>query len=241
MGQQPTQPTKHPEPNNDWCKTLPSTDSSDDTGSGQVTRTLGELEPNDTWINAFPLTNDRAITAQLSSIYDLDYHYYDIANQNPSYSVPIYFGCNIPIGSAKEFSLSVYNEQQVLQKHYTLSADQCSMQAQTGTTTPATGGFRFDLITSGSGRYYILVEGPLDKDCGKFSDADYTLSTFLNVARQIPPTNTGNLATARIVDNVAANRDNFSATIRECGPKGTVKLIGKKLNLTGLEAVVNFF
>lgn len=204
------------------------------------TRLPGELEPNETPINAYPLTSTELVTAQLAAITDQDYYVYEKAAGDNSAAIPIYFGCNLPAdNTTANFTIAYFNNLGILQKSYTIGAADCSIQPKTmdnGTTiAPATGGFKFTMQTPAAGKYYILVSGPADADATKFSDADYTLSTFLDIAGQIPPTNTGNLKAANIVDNSATNRDNFTINLNQCGAKGALKLSGSKLNLTGLD------
>jgi hypothetical protein len=209
-------------------------------GSSETpTRLPGDLEPNDTLINAYPLTNEQAVIGQLSAITDLDYYYYDNdSGQNPLGTVPIYFGCDLPDTSSAVYSLAYYNAQGVLQNSYTVNAAACSIQPKTttdGTVVPATGGFSFKMNTPATGRYYILVAGPANGEGDVFSDADYTLSTFLDAASQIPASNGANLKKAKIADSNAANRDSFTINLNNCGQKGTIKLTGKKLNLKGVD------
>jgi Tfp pilus assembly protein PilE len=216
--------------------------TTDNTGtSGTVTRLPGELEPNDTQVNAVELTNTEAVIAQLASVDDLDYYYVDNdTSKNPTGVVPIYFGCAVPDSSGVNYVLSYYNSKGVLQGNYTVNAADCSTLPKTttnGTTTstaPATNGFKFDMRTPATGRYYVLVSGPADKDPAKFSDADYSISTFLNVSSLISATNTGTLKNATIVDMKAVNKDNFTINMAQCG-KGVIKLVGSKLNLVGLD------
>lgn len=221
-----------------------TTDGSGNTGSGNTqTRIEGELEPNDTQVNAFPLTNTEAVTAQLASVDDLDFYYYDNnAATNTAKVVPIYFGCAIPIDSTAVYVLSYFNQQGLLQNTYTVEASKCSTLPititntdGTSTTKPATGGFKFDMRTPNSGKYYVLVAGPSDKNTENFSSADYTLSTFLNISSQVSATNTGKLRTANIVDNKALNTDSLTINAAQCGTKGAVRVTGNKLNLTGVD------
>lgn len=212
-----------------------------DNPTGTVTRLPGELEPNETLANAVELTSTEAVIAQLASLDDLDYYYVDNdASKNPTGVVPIYFGCAVPDSSGVSYALSYYNSRGVLQGNYTVNAADCSTLPKTTTdgtttsTTPATNGFKFEMRTPATGRYYVLVSGPADKDAAKFSDADYSISTFLNVSSLISATNTGVLKTATIVDMRAVNKDSFTINMAQCG-KGVIKLVGNKLNLVGLD------
>lgn len=189
------------------------------------TRLPGELEPNDTQINAYPLTNDQAVTAQLSAGSDLDFYYYDNdARTNTKGVVPIYFRCG-STNAAARYQVSYFNSLGLLQKAYTVDTSQCSVP----------GGFRFDLIARSTARYFILVAADTGAE-GSFSDEDYTISTFFNAAAEIPADVAGNMRTARIVDKKAANQDNFAFNIGQCGSRnGVVKLTGNRLNLPGVD------
>ncbi|MGZ8243209.1 hypothetical protein, partial [Methylomagnum sp.] len=216
--------------------------TSDNSGtSGTVTRLPGELEPNETQVNAVPLTSTEAVIAQLAAVDDQDYYYVDNnASKNPTGTVPIYFGCAVADTSGVNYVLSYYNSKGLLQGNYTVNAANCSTLPKTTTdstattTTPATNGFKFDMKTPSTDRYYVLVSGPADRDAAKFSDADYSISTFLNVSSLISATNTGVLKTAAIVDMKAVNKDSFTINMAQCG-KGVIRLAGNKLNLVGLD------
>jgi hypothetical protein len=195
-------------------------------GSGAATRKDGELEPNERPVDAYPLTNIQAVTAQLSSTEDLDYFYYD--NGGSAQATPIYFRCWLPVDengapiSSTIYTLSAYNSQGVLQNTYTVDASQCVVP----------GGFKFDLATPAAERYYVAVAGPVDQDPENFSNADYTLSTFLNLAAEGSGNVAGSLKSALLLDRTAAGKDSFTAKVGRCGSnKGVVKLTGNKLNL----------
>ena len=182
----------------------------------------GELEPNDTEINAYPLTDAQAVTAQLSSASDLDFYYYDNDSRtNNSGVVPIYFRCGTSNPGAI-YQISYFNAQGVLQKAYSVATDQCSVP----------GGFRFDMVARSTARYFILVAA----DAENFSNDDYPLSTFFNAAAEVPGNVEGRLRTAQIVDSRAANRDKFTFTITQCGNRtGVIRLSGNRLNLPGVD------
>jgi hypothetical protein len=183
------------------------------------------LEPNDTRVNAFPLTDTQAVTAQLSSAEDLDYYYYDNnSDTNRSGVTPIYFRCRSTSGI---YVLSTFDTQGILQASYPIDSSQCNLP----------GGFTFNLSTPGTARYYVLVAGPADKSLDNTSSADYTISTFNNLAGDATDTFTGNLKRATIVDTVSAgNKDSFGVLLAQCGGKrGQVALAGNKLNLKGVD------
>lgn len=224
----------------------PVTRSGSSGSEGTVTRLPGELEPNENTTNAVQLTSTEAIVGQLSTVDDLDYYYVDNdITKNPTGVVPIYFECTVPDTSTATYVLSYYNAKGLLQGNYTVSAPDCtilpkttttgdSTTTTTTTTAASTAGFRFDMRTPTTGRYFVLVSGPADRNIENFTDADYGISTFLNLSSQISPSNTGVLKSAAITDFRVLNRDSFAINIARCG-QGTIKLTGNKLNLIGLD------
>jgi hypothetical protein len=187
--------------------------------SGTASRLPGELEPNETPVNAYQLTDTLPITAQLSSVTDLDYYYYDNdTGKNPSGTVPINFYCQDSGGSAL-YTLSYFNTQGFLQQAYTVGDSQCS----------AENGFQFNINTPATARYYVLVSGPPGNDATTFSNGDYTLSAFVNLAALPKANATGVLRKASIVNG---SKDSFAISLKQCGTKkGSIRLTGQKLNL----------
>jgi hypothetical protein len=213
-----------------WAPVIADGQGTGTGGDGVATRKEGELEPNEKPVDAYPLTNIQAVTAQLSAVEDLDYFYYD--NGGSAQATPIYFRCWLPVDdtgapiSSAIYTLSAYNSQGVLQNTYTVDASQCSVE----------GGFKFDLATPTAERYYIRVAGPADQDPENFSNADYTLSTFLNLAGRGAVNVDGSLKNALILDKTTAGKDSFTVKVGRCGSnKGMLKLTGNKLNLNKQE------
>jgi hypothetical protein len=189
---------------------------------GTPTRLPGELEPNDSLVNAYPITATQPVTgAQISSVEDLDYYYYENnSSANPGGTTPIYFQCSAAATSGVVYTLTTFNPLGTLQKSYAVDASQCNVP----------GGFKFEMSTPSTARYYVLVS----ETSTIFSGADYILSTSYIMSGDA----SGNLNTARITTHYTpAGADNFAIKIGKCGTKkGTIKLTGKKLNLTGINA-----
>lgn len=190
--------------------------------SGTTARLPGELEPNETPVNAYPLADTVPITAQLSSSTDLDYYYYDNdASKNPSGTVPINFRCPSKAGN---YTLSYFNTQGFLQQAYNVSADQCSQVDPADATKVV--GFQFNISTPATARYYILVSSQPD---GTFSSDDYILSAFVNLAAEAKADTSGVLKKVSIVNG---GKDSFAISLKQCGTKkGSIRLTGHKLNL----------
>jgi hypothetical protein len=192
------------------------------------TRQEGELEPNDRLVDAYPIADAAVVTSQLAAIDDLDLFYIDVdTTRNATGTTPIYFFCKVPADSTGLFRVSALNSQGTVQNSYDVSAAQCA----------ADGGFRFELNTPVSGRYYVSVAGPADTTLSDiFSDANFTLSTFLNTANDDPITATGTLKKATIVDRKTGTKDQFNINLSQCGTnKGSISLTGKKLKLSKLD------
>jgi hypothetical protein len=189
--------------------------------SGTTVRLPGELEPNDTPVNAVPLADTVPVIAQLSAVTDLDYYFYVNSAPGP---VPINFVCQ---AGGEIYTLSTFNAQGFLQKAYTVTGDQCS----------AEGGFQFTIDSADTPvntTTYILVAGPPGNDTTTFSSADYTLTAYVNLAAQGTPNAEGTLNTGTITDSTAASKDSFAVNVKGCGTKkGAIKLTGRKLNLVG--------
>ncbi len=180
--------------------------------SGSSSRLPGEQEPNETPVNAYPLTNTQALVAQLNSLTDLDYYYVDNdTSVNPSGLTPIYFRCAADNGV---YTLSFFNTQGFLQNAYTVSSAECA------TTT----GFQAQMNTPATARYYVLLSGPPGNDSGSYSNANYTIGIDAGFT-------SASLRNVRITNKTAANKDSFSVNMGACGGKGGVKLNGSKLNL----------
>lgn len=200
-----------------------SSPKSDSILSGTPTRLPGQMEPNNTPINAYPLTSTAAVTgAQIATTDDLDYYYYDNNSAtNPTGTVPIYFRCTAK-GTGTTYIVSYLDSQGILQKSYTVDASQCNIP----------GGFTFQMNTPATSRYYLLISENADN----FSTADYSLSTFYNAAAEISSTTSGKIQNANInIYNNPRKLDSFSVKVNQCGTnKGYVQLTGKKLNLSGI-------
>lgn len=188
--------------------------------SGPTVRLPGELEPNETPVNAYPLTNTVPVTAQLSSITDLDYYvYHNDTGANPNNTVPITFRCQ---NSGEVYTLSYFNTQGFLQQAYTVTAGECS----------STDGFQFTINTPATADYYILVSGPSGGDTALFGSGDYTLTAYVNNNTGTANA-TGSLVKGQLVDSGKSGKDSFAFNVKGCGGnKGTVKLTGNKLNMT---------
>lgn len=187
--------------------------------SGVPSRLPGQQEPNDTLINAFPLTTGEPVTgAQISSVSDFDYYHYDNAVANSTAS--IYFKCTAPADSEVIYTVNTYDPLGTLQKSYSVDASACN----------AAGGFKFDMATPSIARYYVLVS----QSSEVFSTADYTLSTAYILANEVG----GALKSAAITTkNTASAQDRFNIKLGQCGTKkGSLTLSGRKLNLSGIDA-----
>ncbi|MEQ1528147.1 MAG: hypothetical protein ABL925_02445 [Methylococcales bacterium] len=196
-------------------------------------RADGEMEPNDGMSDAFAISKNSEIRGQSSSQYDEDWYYFDNnAATNTAKTTSLYFKCGDAAAGAT-YLLSAYDAQGVLQRSHELSQAQCATDT----------GLKVNLYTPSTGRYYLLVSPPTYTDSATFSQADYIVSTTTILTPTTPGTTTdpnafsGTLNKVNIADSPNAGKDTFSATVGQCGTtKGTVKLTGSNLNLSGLTA-----
>jgi hypothetical protein len=127
-------------------------------------RLLGEIEPNDRLVDAYPLTQTEAVTSQLASVDDQDWFYfYRDSSTNPSSTSTITFLCSEQLDSSAIYLVSTYNLQGVLQTNYTIGPGDCATEL----------GFKFTINTPIMGRYYIAVSTPSEEG---LSQDDFRLS-----------------------------------------------------------------
>lgn len=217
---------------NDYTLTWSAVTVQSSTGGGTGARQEGELEPNDRAADAFPLNSETAVISQLATIDDVDYFYVDNdASLNTLGLIPIYFKCNVAADSNAAFLLSAFNTAGVLQNSYSVSAALCAVE----------GGFRFELNTPGTGRYYVAVAGPGSDQSERFSDADFALSLFAQIAQDVVTATTsidGKLKTLTIYNREKSDKDEFDIRMSECDggqKRGALHIKGKKLNLGKLD------
>jgi hypothetical protein len=188
------------------------------------TRREGELEPNDTAADAFPLKPDRVAKGQLASMGDLDFYVYDADGRTDH--LPIYFRCG-GLNPTALYQLAAFDAGGRLQANYVVGTAQCAVP----------GGYVLDLATPSASRYYLRVSGPNDGTPSHVSDADYTVSAFYDAAGEVPNTAAGTLRSLNLVDRAARNRDTLTLSFGPCGGAkgGSLKVTGHKLNFPALD------
>jgi hypothetical protein len=190
------------------------------------TRKDGDLEPNDRQVDAYPIPADQSVTSQLSTVSDQDWFSINKnAGQDLTKPTTIFFKCSEPENSTASFLLSALNPQGILQNSYTVSASQCR-----GST-----GFEFKINTPTPGTYYVKVAAPPGVDATTLSQSDFTISTVAPSDDSSGNSVTGTLKKAAIFDDVRNKKDKFEILLNNCGNSGSIKLTGKKLNLSGVD------
>lgn len=134
------------------------------------TRQPGDLEPSENPVDAVPLAQNVAVTAQLATIIDIDWFSINIPDQSSTGTISVAFECpGLASNSTARWELTAYNPSLNPQNSFQLTAAQCSVA----------GGFKFNLPVPTAGTYYVQVNAVASSDpasaATNFSQSNYVI------------------------------------------------------------------